>query len=1007
MAMGHLSIYYYLCFKGHSGSISWMFVVAGVLTGLILVQCLVVTDIITQLRYQLNIVQSRSLPYPSKTFVGRQQELEELTKFITFSNDNFRIVNVVGAPGIGKSTLAIHVGHTMITAGVTVHYVDIAEFPDEQVLQVLAEKILESAEIITDKVGNFDRLLKWARSSYWNNLLILDNCDDALNYQKEEFQRGLEKLVEKSVTIKILMTSREISMHLDYLKQFKMYELSLESACNLLIEKVPVETNLTSENREAIANLTGKIPLALQIIASLLTIPSPPSPEEIILELEKHPIKTLSHNKLPANRQINASFSLSYKYLDEKLQLIGSYIANFPGSFTKEAAVYGCMHLVHGSSHEDQKDIIADALRSLVDRSLLEHSTRAKRFHYHRLIREFFHLQNISQLESFLSGFHQYYSKKLYEFAIKFDRNHKPSLAFLDTERHNIQLLFNNLAMQNINQQDEFMAIVTAVAAALDFDFLHCRFSGEELLEPLHGALTHFDRHVLKNYVTQLSPESHKFDCDYEHQILRFTPHRLLCAYMTLLHHLADIENQSHGPEMALRVYSDRKNMMESIKQPWNTGLYIEFLRSLAHYYHLLGYKNEEVKCHRHIVDHTLNFTEHFCKEEDCKYSDIAFMYESIGNNREAARFYELSLSKEYYHQSVIQKATILYKLCKIYEGLRRTDKSEEFFKRLMTMHPEVMNISLSQLFRYSTVMNDIVHLYEQHQKYDEASMLEEKLLESMTDIGSAPNREALTIGVNIARKRFHSGNYQKSIQVGQQSLKLLSAEKMDVNGITFDIINQQIKILIGRARFHSGEYLAGLNDLETIFMDLAFAKEAYTSMICKYLIFRPSKYFSLCSTLRLHPYTIFELGQTVCYLLLVPPLALTNTKIHLFAKPRQSLITSTEIITMEDDLEVWGFLPQIQFHIYIEQLIYNYIVGIIQYCTKFIILRLVINIASILFRLWMLCILCKFMLKFSRYANQHRCACLFIVILASSFLCVFLVAIVLPLYLLYLHRIK
>ena len=303
------------------GAHSWIFVVIGIIlvTGFVLVQYLGVMDIITPLRYQLNIVQSKSLPYPSKTFVGRQEKLEELTEYISFSNDNFRIVNLVGAPGIGKSTLAIHIGHKMIAAGVTIHYVDIADFPDEQVQQVLAEKILESAQIVTDKVGNFYHLLKWARScQYWYNLLILDNCDDALNNQKEKFQEAIERIVKESVNIKVLMTSREISLHLDYLKQCKTYELSLKSACDLLIEKVPVEVNLTSENREAIAKLTGKIPLALQIIASLLMLPSPPSPEEIIRELEKRPIKTLSHDKLPENRQVNASFSLSYRYLSEE-----------------------------------------------------------------------------------------------------------------------------------------------------------------------------------------------------------------------------------------------------------------------------------------------------------------------------------------------------------------------------------------------------------------------------------------------------------------------------------------------------------------------------------------------------------------------------------------------------------------------------------------------------------------------------------------------------------------
>ena len=968
-----------------------------------------VMDIITPLRYQLNIVQSRSLPYPSKNFVGRQEKLEELTEYISFSNDNFLIVNVIGAPGIGKSTLAIHVGHKMIAAGVAVHYVDIAELPSEQVLQVLAEKILESAQIVTDKVGNFDRLLKWSRQSYWNNLLILDNCDDALNYQKEEFQRGIERIVQESMNIKVLMTSREISLHLDYLKQLKVYELTLESACDLLIEKIPVEVNLTSENRETIAKLTGRIPLALQVIASLLTLPSPPSPEEIIQELKKHPIETLSHDKLPQNRQVNASFSLSYNYLSKKLQIIGSYVANFPGSFTKEAAIYSCGHLVHGTNQRD----IAGALRSLVDRSLLEHSTRMDRFHYHRLIREFFHFQTInknSSSESFFSGFHWHYSIKLYEFAMKFNMNHKPSLAFLDTERHNIQLLLDNLAMQKINERDEFIAVITAVAAALDFDLLNCRFSGEELLEPLHCALIHLDQH-LKVYMAQLSLKSRKLDCDYEHQIT-YTAHRMVCTYETLIHNLAEIENQLHGPEMALRVYSDRKDIMEDIKQPWNMGSYIEYLRRLAHYYQILGHKDEEIGCHKRITDHSLRLAEIFCKKEtECKYVHVAKMYASLSNHREAAHFYELSLLKEHHH-NVIHKAEILCELCKIYEHLYLSDKAKEFFEKLISLYSEIMNAPASLFLRYSSVVWNVIHVYNQYQKYHEAAMLQEKILDSLLDIGTIRDKQTLRTGIDAVRKLFHSRNYEKSIQTGQRVLELLAREKdiKDINVRYIDATKQEIKILIGRAKIHNGDFSAGLDELETAYINLTFISKLYNgNMICKYLIFRPLKYFDLCTTLNLGPYTIIVFGQTFLYLLFVAPLAIDSKQIalHFYAKLEQPIVTSMELVTVRSELEMWDFFTQMQLRTYIEQLIYGYTFGIIEFCMKSVVLRLVINIASVFFRLWMLYVLCKFMLMLSRFANQYRCVCFFITILASLFLCLFLAVFVLPLYLLYLHRIR
>ena len=1008
--------------EGHSGSCLSLFAVMCIVlmavSGLVLVQYFVM-DIVTPVRYQLNIIQSRSLPFPSKTFVGRQQNLQELTEYISFSNQNFRIVNVVGAPGIGKTTLAIHVGHKMIASGVAVHYIDIGEFPDEQVQQVLAEKVLESAQIVTDKVGDFSRLLKWARNRYWYNLLILDNCDDALNNQKEKFQQAIDKIVKESVKVKVLVTSREIFLHLDYLKQFKTDELSLESACDLLIEKVPVEVNLTSENREAIAKLTGKIPLALQIIASLLTLPSRPSPEEIIRQLEKRPIKTLSHDRLPENQQVNASFSLSYRYLSKELRIIGSYIACFPGSFTEEAAVYSIVGLMHGIVYKNPEDVVVSGLWSLVERSLLEHNVRSQkdRFHYHRLIREFFHIQNRDQqskLESFLSGFHQYYSNELYAAAVSFNVNHKPSLAFLDTERHNIHFLLDNLAARKIEQQDEFIAVITSLAVALDSDFLTCRFTGEDLLEPLKSGLTHLDHHVVK-YVAQLSPGPKKFDCDYEPKI-SFTSHRLVCTYETLIHYVAKIENQTHGSEFALRVYGDRKDIMEtlSIRQPQNTGPYLEFLKILAQYYQTEGFKDQEIECHKRINEHSRRFTEIICKEEKCRYVDVARMYASSGNDGKAADFYELSLLKE--NHRVIQEVEIFCELCKIYERLHLHDKVVEFSTKLLLKHSEIMNASASQIFRHNDVVSNVIHLYKQYKKYNEAAMLEQKLLESLSDIGTIPDEQTLMTGVDTVRRLFHNKKYEQSIKLGQQILEALAQDNGDMlKGVGIaesDVAKQEIQILIGRGRFHSGDFSAGLDDLETALKHATLANnKARANLICKYLIFRPSQYFSSCSKFEIHPYAIFKFGQTLLYLVFVPPLALTNRATYLLDRPgrpgRPSISQSKElaIASMESGLEIIDFFTQIQFHTYIEQLlIHGHALGVkyIEFCVNSLLLRLVINIASILLRLWMLFFLCKFILKLIRSANQYLCVCLLITTCGSlSFLVVFFV---LPLYVFHLR---
>ena len=298
--------------------------------------------------------------------------MKAIVQHVNFDFLDTRIINIVGSPGFGKSTVAIHVGHHMVDRGVVVHYVNMMEFPSMQVKQVLAEKLLESAEISFKNVS-FEKLLhRWARKLSYNTLIILDNCDDTLHHQKEEFQEAVEKLLMSSLELKILMTSREITMHLEEFWLYKLHELSPQAAWELLDRKV--DKRLTVVEKESIANLTGNVPLALQIIGSLLTQPYAPKPSVIIDELRRQPIATLSPKQLPVSKQVNTSVSLSYQYLTHQLQKIGRYLANFPGSFGEADACAVLHHFARNPSATHK--YLLTSMSELVQRSLLEYNRR-------------------------------------------------------------------------------------------------------------------------------------------------------------------------------------------------------------------------------------------------------------------------------------------------------------------------------------------------------------------------------------------------------------------------------------------------------------------------------------------------------------------------------------------------------------------------------------------------------------------------------------------------------
>ena len=249
--------------------------------------------------YSFNLYHSKTLPYIPENFVGREEDMKEITKLITFKESDIRIVDIIGPPGFGKSTLAIHVGHEMVRNGVVVYYLDIGDFSDKAIKTALATKVLDKSNTVVSKQVTFERLLKWARDRFWYTLLILDNCDDAINSQREEFQDAIVKLVEESLNVKVLMTSRILAAFTKYYKWHQVRELSITAACELLDNKVATMVQFADHEKEQIANLTGSVPLALQIIGSLLQLPASPSPSAIIKQLEKELIMTLSSEEFP------------------------------------------------------------------------------------------------------------------------------------------------------------------------------------------------------------------------------------------------------------------------------------------------------------------------------------------------------------------------------------------------------------------------------------------------------------------------------------------------------------------------------------------------------------------------------------------------------------------------------------------------------------------------------------------------------------------------------------
>ena len=298
------------------------------------------------------------LPVKDEVFVGRETEVEELTDWI--GNSAVSIISIVGSPGFGKSTLAIHVGHAITEkGGVAVHYIDLYEVQD---MATLNEKL--TFLVLGKKRRSSDNLFMWANKLKVPTLFIFDNCDELLHKYKDPFQNLVKNLVRRSQLLKVMLTAKEMTSFLGPFTNFTLRELTSESAASVL-QKLSDSLNRTMALE--IAGLVGNVPLALQVVGSLL---KDIDASIIANGLRRDSIPPLSPELLPCTDCVNTSLNISYHYLSPEHQECGRLLANFPGSFD-ESAVRG---ILVGELVPDP----SNCLRKLQYKSLLTYDTHTQ-----------------------------------------------------------------------------------------------------------------------------------------------------------------------------------------------------------------------------------------------------------------------------------------------------------------------------------------------------------------------------------------------------------------------------------------------------------------------------------------------------------------------------------------------------------------------------------------------------------------------------------------------------
>ncbi len=334
-----------------------------------------------------------NLPTIGSSFVGREQEMEEIAKLVRGA----RVVTISGVGGAGKTRLALQVAAEMGAAfpgGVWL--VELASVTDAAQVDNEVARALGVVEVSGQ--GMRDLILDYLAERH--ALVILDNCEHLLDAAASL----ADALVGRAPDVKIMTTSREL-LGVAGEVAYGLRSLSLPreddevspaallrfDAIQLFLERAAAtkpDYRMSAADAGFIAEICQRLdgmPLALELAAARLRSFSP---RQIADNLDKR-FRLLtggSRTALPRQQTLAAAIDWSYRLLTGPEMSLFQRLSVFQGGFTLESAMAVCSD----AEAVDEFEIL-ELLPALVDKSLVVAETGGDEARYTLLetIRQF------------------------------------------------------------------------------------------------------------------------------------------------------------------------------------------------------------------------------------------------------------------------------------------------------------------------------------------------------------------------------------------------------------------------------------------------------------------------------------------------------------------------------------------------------------------------------------------------------------------------------------------
>jgi predicted ATPase/DNA-binding winged helix-turn-helix (wHTH) protein len=311
-----------------------------------------------------------ALPRKPSAMIGRDGELHEITRHI----HEHRFVSIIGAGGIGKTTVAIEVAHRLLAEfSQAVCFIDFGGVEDARlVAATLASEL--GVPVVSEQPGA--AILNALREQ--RMLIVLDSCEHVV----EAAAVLAERIFRDAPHVHILTTGREAlraeGEHVHHLPALTCPPPDLESitarqalsfsAVQLFVKEVASNVQsfeLGDDDAPAVAEVCRRldgIPLALELAACRVGMYGIQGTASLLDRQFR--LWRGRRTSLPRHQTLSATLDWSYHLLSETERLMLRRLAVFVGGFTLEAA----LEIVAEGLDPAE---VTETLATLVDKSLV------------------------------------------------------------------------------------------------------------------------------------------------------------------------------------------------------------------------------------------------------------------------------------------------------------------------------------------------------------------------------------------------------------------------------------------------------------------------------------------------------------------------------------------------------------------------------------------------------------------------------------------------------------